>query len=33
MGIKPTVTDIIMSNDEKSRRLGETVLELFDGAR
>jgi LPPG:FO 2-phospho-L-lactate transferase len=33
MGIKPTVTDIIMSDDEKSRRLGETVLELFDGAR
>ena len=30
IGIKPVVADTIMSNDEKSQRLGEAVLGLFD---
>ncbi len=29
LGIKPIIADTIMSNDEKARRLGETVLRLF----
>ncbi len=30
IGIKPVITDTIMSNDEKARKLAETVLGLFD---
>jgi LPPG:FO 2-phospho-L-lactate transferase len=32
IGIKPVVTDTVMSNDDKAERLASRVMGLFEGA-